>query len=102
VNNLEKYAKQLGYNTCYTNNYKFSHVNLTRKCVFIKPNYSLQRDHQFAHEIGHIIIFRYFYKGKMIDEALAWIVGLYVCIRCRVELKGFFKEMVRCLKTYMK
>ncbi len=101
MNNLEKYAKQLGYNTCYTNSYKFSHVNFTRKCVFIKPNYSLQRDHQFAHEIGHIILFKRFYGSKIINEILSWIVGLYVCVRCKVKLKGFFKEMMRCVRTYV-
>jgi hypothetical protein len=100
---LDEYAEKLGFNVCYTN-VKSGEVNHTRKVIFLPQCHSAKRQHQFCHEIGHCIIAKYLTPkiNNITHEVLAWVVGVFVCIKCRENIKGYFSECVRCLKTHLR
>ena len=100
---IESFAKKLGYKICYTN-VKSSHVNHTLKCIFTFQNNCSIQHFQLSHELGHCVIYRITKNAKksFLNELMAWIIGLYVCFKCKIKSKGFFKEATKCLKTYIK
>lgn len=109
---FEKYIEKYGYRITYIPWGLSAYVNHTQKIIFIQCTYSLKRQHQLCHEIGHVIIqtnIKILKATKnqkslkiIINEILAWIIGFYICIIMNVEKTGFFTESIRCLKSHFK
>lgn len=71
--------------------------------------------YDFTHEIGHIIVwelldkfykrkdkFKFVRKHKILNEALAWLIGIVLAIRFKIFSFCYVKRCYKCLKSYFK
>lgn len=109
IEKLEIEARKYGYKVCYTNT-NIPYVNHTIKAIFMYQHLKGNREFLLAHEIGHCYWERFrllnakiieYKSKKLLQESLAWVAAYFICKKCGIQTKGFIKECLRCLKTYV-
>jgi hypothetical protein len=111
---MAQYAYKLGYIITRQR----GAVNFGSKIIYMDFNeYDLNKqEYLLSHELGHIQMFRtlmyfkvsdYYYNARknilllrLLDEALAWMIGFCLCVRFKVSVKGFFQYAFERWKTY--
>lgn len=108
-NILEKECKN---RSLYVNYYEKSLLgncsNIKNSSISIKKDISLSDLADFSHEIGHCVLYRIqkkIIRNKiyvLIIEFIAWIIGLYICLKNKTYINGFVKRCLKCLFSYIK
>lgn len=98
---LQKIGTNKGYKY-YASPFKSHSVNHSKKVITTWCQINNEENILLSHELGHVYLWKIERLFRIINEAIAWMIGYVICKINKVNTKDFYNIMKRCLNTYIK